>query len=80
MFMLARRSITFDADDLSDEYIQKIVDKHGELCFNANHVKTIEEFGVPKGWKLVAKKYGKLFTSPTVGGDVYGYGMRYERE
>ncbi|CAM1504922.1 Fc.00g025130.m01.CDS01 [Cosmosporella sp. VM-42] len=79
MFMLARKSVTFEVDDLDDEYINEAFKKHGELCFNANHVRTVEEFGVPKGWNLVHKKREFLYKSPTTQGDVDGYAMRFEK-
>ena len=56
MFMLARRSVTFEVDDLEDDYIATVIRKHGALCLNYNNVRAVEEFGVPKGWRLVHKK------------------------
>ncbi|KAF9250238.1 hypothetical protein DTO006G1_1654 [Penicillium roqueforti] len=79
MFMLARKSVSISVDDVSDEYIQAIKEKHGELTFNANHVKAIEEFGIPKGWKRVYHERRLMYSSPTNGEKVYGYGMRFER-
>lgn len=79
VFMLARRSVTFEVDDLSDEYIGGVVEKHGALCFNANHVRAVEEFGVPKGWALQLREWEKLYVSPTTNGEVGGYVMRFER-
>jgi hypothetical protein len=79
MFMLAKRSVTFEVDDLDESYIQEVKRKHGDLCVNTNHVQTVEEFGVPKGWKLAHKKREFLYNSPTTSGDVYGYAMRFER-
>lgn len=77
--MLARKSVSISVDDVSDEYIQAIKEKHGELTFNANHVKAIEEFGIPKGWKRVYHERRLMYSSPTNGEKVYGYGMRFER-
>ncbi|KAK4497158.1 hypothetical protein PRZ48_011608 [Zasmidium cellare] len=78
MFMLARRSITVSIDDLTPDLIKLHAAAHGELL-SVNHVKAVEDFGVPTGWKLVHKKQGKMFTSPSMGVDVHGYGMRFER-
>lgn len=77
--MLARKSVTLTVDDVSDRYIQAIKEKHGELTFNANHVKAVEVFGVPKGWKRVYHKMERMYSSPTNGEEVYGYAMRFER-
>ncbi|GIK02914.1 hypothetical protein Aspvir_006979 [Aspergillus viridinutans] len=79
MFMLARKSVTFEVDDLDDAYIQGILRKHGDLTFNANHVQAVAEFGIPKGWKRVYSERHFLYSSPTTKTDVYGYAMRYER-
>ena len=76
--MLACRSITLTIDDMTDELIRKSTETHGELL-SLNHVQALEEFGVPKGWKLVYKKYGKMFTSPSLGLEVSGYGVRFEK-
>ena len=79
MFMLARRSVTFEVDDLEDDYIATVIRKHGALCLNYNNVRAVEEFGVPKGWRLVHKKREPLYTSPTTNSVVADYGMRFER-
>ncbi|PLB44471.1 hypothetical protein P170DRAFT_513647 [Aspergillus steynii IBT 23096] len=79
MFMLARKSVTFEVDDISEAYIQGIKEKHGELTFNANHVRAVEDFGVPNGWKRVYCEKSLIYNSPTTGNDVYGYTMRFER-
>ncbi|RLL99262.1 hypothetical protein CFD26_106825 [Aspergillus turcosus] len=76
MFMLARKSVTFEIDDLDEAYIQEIKQKHGDLTFNANHVQAVEEFGIPKGWKRVYNERQFLYSSPTTKTDVYGYAMR----
>lgn len=77
MFMLARKSITFDAADPSAECIDDLFQKSG--CVEDNHAKRIEDFGVPRGWRLVHRKREFLFTARTVSHDVYGYATRYER-
>lgn len=77
--MLARRSVTFEVDDLDETYIQAIKEKHGELCVNNNHVRTVEEFGMPKGWTLVHRSSEYLYTSPTNQAEISGYSMRFER-
>ncbi|GIJ89500.1 hypothetical protein Asppvi_008442 [Aspergillus pseudoviridinutans] len=79
MFMLARKSVTFEVDDLDDAYIQEIKRKHGDMTFNANHVQAVAEFGIPKGWKRVYNERHFLYSSPTTKTDVYGYAMRYEK-
>jgi len=77
--MLARKSVSISVDDVSGEYIEAIKEKHGELTFNANHVKTVEEFGVPRGWGRVYNERSVMYTSPTNAEEVYGFVMRFER-
>jgi hypothetical protein len=79
MFMLARKSITFEIADLGQEYIDEIRNKHGDLCFNANHIEAMEEFGTPKGWRNVYRERKYFYKSPSKNIDVFGYAMRFER-
>jgi hypothetical protein len=77
MFMLARKSITFEIDDMSQEYIDELKKRYGLL--NSNNVEAMEEFGTPKGWRNVHHQREYLFKSPTTNIDVSGYAMRFER-
>ena len=77
MFMLARKSITFEIDDISQEYIDEIKKNYG--FSNANNVEATEEFGTPKGWKKVHHKQEFMYKSPATNIDVSGYAMRFER-
>ncbi|KAF9893536.1 hypothetical protein FE257_010848 [Aspergillus nanangensis] len=79
MFMLARKSVTLEGEDVSDICIQGMKQKHPGLTFNADHVSAVEKFGVPKGWNRVLNERKFMFRSQTVGCDVYGYIMRFER-
>jgi hypothetical protein len=81
MFMLARKSVTFEVDDLGQEYIDEIKRNHGDLWFNANHIEAVEEFGTPKGWRKVYHERKYLYKSPhaPTTGDIFGYPMRFER-
>ncbi|PHH60288.1 hypothetical protein CDD81_1878 [Ophiocordyceps australis] len=79
MFMLARKSVSFDIDDVPPSYIDFLRDNHGQLFINYNHVEEMEQFGVPKAWKLVHKSHEFLFTSPHAGHDIFGYALRFER-
>lgn len=77
--MLAQKSVTFEVDDLSDEYIDDTKKRHGDLCVNINHVRTVEEFGIPRGWKRVYDARVCLYKSPSTGTDVSGLAMRFEK-
>lgn len=79
MFMLAQKSVTFEVDDLSDEYIDDIKRIHGDLCVNINHVRTVEKFGIPRKWKRVHNERVYLYKSPSTGTDVFGLAMRFEK-
>lgn len=80
MFMLARRSVTFQIDDLDDHY--KIISKKnaGELFVSINHVETIKGFGTSLGWKQVyCSERQYMYSARVSKTDVYGYVMRYEK-
>ncbi|KAL2830157.1 hypothetical protein BJY01DRAFT_260999 [Aspergillus pseudoustus] len=66
MFMIARKSVSISVDDVSDEYVTAIKEKHGELTFNANH-------------EAVYHERSLIYTSPTNAEEVYGFVMRFER-
>lgn len=77
--MLARKSVTFEIDDLSEAYIAGAKKYAGDLFFNANHTQDLEKFGIPHGWKRVYYKQEFLYTSPHINVDVDGYAVRFER-
>jgi len=77
MFMLARKSITFEIDDISQEYIDDLKTNHG--FSNINNVEAMEEFGTPKGWRKVYHEREYIYKSPATNIDVSGYAMRFER-
>jgi hypothetical protein len=81
MFMLARKSVTFEVDDLDPEYLG-MLRKHngGDQAFDFNNVQAVQEFGIPKGWCRVYRDRKHLYTSPTTKTDVFGYLMRFERQ
>ncbi|GAB1205139.1 hypothetical protein APSETT445_003809 [Aspergillus pseudonomiae] len=79
MFMIAQKSVTAIHEDLSEAYIENMKQRNGELCSNFNHVSTLAEFGVPKGWKQVRQERFPLYDHPTLG-KVDGWVVRFERE
>ncbi|MCJ1246355.1 hypothetical protein MMC30_003562 [Trapelia coarctata] len=79
MFMLARKSIAFDVDNVSPEYIDLIVSRFGEGLRNHNNVAALKRFGTPKGWRKAVEEEIPLFHSPSVQLDVTGYVVRFER-
>ncbi|PHH71904.1 hypothetical protein CDD82_6275 [Ophiocordyceps australis] len=79
MFMLARKSVSFEIDDMPRSYTDFLLNLCGQLFMNYNHVQAIEQFGVPKGWELVHRSHEFLFTSPHTGHDIFGYAFRFER-
>ncbi|KAK2590503.1 hypothetical protein QQS21_011819 [Conoideocrella luteorostrata] len=79
MFMVAQKSVTAIHEDLSDAYIDDMKKRNGELCSNFNHISTLEEFGIPRGWKQVHTERIPLYDNPSLGEAVYGFGIRFER-
>ncbi|KAH6642798.1 hypothetical protein C7974DRAFT_110224 [Boeremia exigua] len=85
MFLRARKSVTFDVDDLSDTYINNFPDASSEKCwekleYNHNHTARIFRFGTPVGWKAVV--YGEkhyAYRSLVMKEDVHTHSFRFER-
>ncbi|KAE8846548.1 hypothetical protein PTNB73_10089 [Pyrenophora teres f. teres] len=85
MFLRARKSVTFDVDDLSDTYINNFPDASSEKCwekleYNHNHTARIFRFGTPVGWKAVV--YGErryAYRSLVMKEEVYTHSFRFER-
>ncbi|KAI6246783.1 putative methyltransferase cpaM [Erysiphe necator] len=79
IFMLARKSITFEIDDLNDSYIARTKGKYGELCYNGNNVNAAEAFSTPFGWKKIYESRHEVFRAPSSGIEIWGIYFRYER-
>ena len=79
MFELAEKSVTITIDDIPDVYNEHLVKSGYEHMYSFNHTKEVEEFGVPKGWKVVHQEYQYAWTSPTTGDGVYTTLWRFER-
>lgn len=85
MFLRARKSVTFDVDDLSQTYIQGFPDASSEKCwekleYNHNNVARVFRFGVPVGWRAVLngeRRYA--YCSLLMKEDVYTHSFRFER-
>ncbi|KAG5926535.1 hypothetical protein E4U42_003185 [Claviceps africana] len=79
MFMMARKSLTIEVENLDDHVIEDMENDSGHHLFVENHVQMVERFGIPDGWKLVHKQHGALYPSPSSEGNVEGYIVRFER-
>jgi len=79
MFMLARKSVSFETDDLPDEHLVEF-EKRTDGGKMTNNMQTIRRFEIPNGWKKVLDSPTMLFHSPHFGGDVHGCFFRFERE
>ncbi|KAI0192140.1 hypothetical protein F4808DRAFT_379442 [Astrocystis sublimbata] len=84
-FLRARKSVTFDVDNLSQTYIQGSAKAAGEkpeekLDYNHNNVEAALRFGTPLGWKAVIYNEERLaYHSPLMKEDVYTRTYRFER-
>ncbi|KAG5936980.1 hypothetical protein E4U53_000106 [Claviceps sorghi] len=79
MFMMARKSLTVEVENLDHHVIEKMQNDEGPHFFIENHVQMVERFGIPAGWRVVHKQNGALYPSPTSEGNVEGYIVRFER-
>jgi len=77
--MFARKSVAFDVDDVSQAYIDKIIDAYGEGLRNHNHIKAYKRFGTPPGWRKVVEETRPLFYSPSNKLEVTGIVVRFEK-
>ncbi|EME40070.1 hypothetical protein DOTSEDRAFT_74811 [Dothistroma septosporum NZE10] len=85
-FLRARKSVTFDVDDLSETYIKNFPDASSEKCwekleYNHNNVARAFRFGVPLGWRAVVngdRRYA--YRSLVMKEDVHTHSFRFERE
>jgi hypothetical protein len=79
MLMRARKSVSFEVDDLSQEYLDRIELAEGPGWRNYNNIEALQAFGVPKGWAKVLEKRTKLYRSPATGVEVSCIQVRFER-
>ncbi|OKP09898.1 hypothetical protein PENSUB_4729 [Penicillium subrubescens] len=77
MFMVARKSITFDVGDFSD--VSPDTDPDDALMLWNNHLKTWKNFRVPVGWRFACNEYGLYFHDEQKGCKEVGYMVRLER-
>ncbi|KAL9601587.1 MAG: hypothetical protein Q9219_002421 [cf. Caloplaca sp. 3 TL-2023] len=80
MFMLARRSVSFEIDDLSPGYLQRFREYADGRWSNWNNTCVGERFPTPKGWKKVQDEYMYFYHSVHLDSDVHGRFFRYEKE
>jgi hypothetical protein len=79
MFMLARKAVSFDIDDLDEAYCGFFQKWESQTVIYPNIVATIRAFGVPEGWKQVEEEKHFLSKHPVKGTDVYHVSFRFER-
>jgi hypothetical protein len=79
MFMVAQKSVTAIIEGLTEASIENMKQRNGDLCNIFNHITTLEDFGVPKGWNLVLMERFPLYDNPNLGETVYGMAVRFER-
>ncbi|KAM0255246.1 hypothetical protein ACHAQJ_005954 [Trichoderma viride] len=79
MFMLARKAVSFDIDDLDEQYCGFFQKWESQTVIYPNIIATIRAFGVPEGWKQVEEEKHFLSKHPVKGTDVYHVSFRFER-
>ncbi|KAL8808977.1 MAG: hypothetical protein Q9200_003837 [Gallowayella weberi] len=80
MFMLARKSVSFEIDDLSPEDCEKISKFADGRWWNWNNTCIGSRFPTPTGWKRVQDESRVLYHSVHSYTDVHGRFFRFERE
>lgn len=79
MLICAVCSVSFEVDDLSQEYLDRILAAEGPDWQNFNNLGALRDFGVPKGWKKVLERRVSLYKSPATGIEVECIQIRFER-
>lgn len=79
MFMVSRKTVTFDVDNVSIDYINSILKCFGEGLRNYNNIEALRRFGTPKGWKKAVDEEISLYYSPSVQVEVTGRLVRFEK-
>ncbi|KAI4263350.1 MAG: hypothetical protein L6R42_001500 [Xanthoria sp. 1 TBL-2021] len=80
MFMLARKSVSFEIDDLSAEYLEGFSKDADGRWQNWNNTCVGSRFPTPPGWKKVQDEQRYLYRSVHLHLDVYGRFFRYEKD
>lgn len=80
MFMLARKSVSFEIDDLSPEYLDAFSAYADGRWSNWNNTCVGSRFPTPKGWKKVQDEPRYLYRSVHLHSEVHGRFFRYEKE
>lgn len=78
-FVMANRSITISIDEIPDSYNEHLLQKGDAHMHSANHLATMEEFGEPRGWRLLSRQRQYSWTSPVTGDGVFSTFFRFER-
>nr|BAV32143.1 hypothetical protein [Sordaria araneosa] len=78
-FALTNKSITFTVNEVPERYNSYLAEKDHAHMRSANHVKALEDFGVPNGWELVWRHREFAWTTPQTGDDIYSVIYRFER-
>lgn len=78
-FALANKSITVTVDEIPDHYNETLIKMGYAHMYSNNHLKAMEAFGEPPGWRLERGKSQFSWTSPTTGDDIYSTCFRFER-
>ncbi|WQF87901.1 Putative S-adenosyl-L-methionine-dependent methyltransferase superfamily [Colletotrichum destructivum] len=78
MFMLARKSVSFEVDDMPREHVQSTNERIGSSAIY-NNTQTMARFPTPPDWKRVLEKKQFLFRSPNTSVDVQGTFYRFEK-
>ncbi|KAL9043538.1 MAG: hypothetical protein Q9214_003279 [Letrouitia sp. 1 TL-2023] len=78
-FRIAEKSITLHFDEIPPVYNEKVRLAGYSMMMQNNHVGFLEEFGTPRGWKLVDKWKEWSWKSPTVRVDIWCTIVRFER-
>ncbi|KAL8973713.1 MAG: hypothetical protein Q9197_002048 [Variospora fuerteventurae] len=80
MFMLARKSVSFEIDDLSPMYLEEFSKYADGRWSNWNNTCVGNRFPTPPSWKKVQDEYRYLYRSVHLHSEVHGRFFRYEKD
>lgn len=78
-FLNTAVSVTFSVDEIPEGYNDALRQRDMEHMVQHNHLKAVEDFGVPHGWDLTFKRRFFAWKSYHTGHDIYTTVFRFDR-
>ncbi|KAB8349404.1 hypothetical protein FH972_023431 [Carpinus fangiana] len=77
MFSIAKKSISFELDEVCEKYRDGFVQRFNCPCYNNSEL--LDQFRIPAGWAKVKDDRLLLYKSPSIGVDVFARAVYFEK-